>query len=729
MYKLILALIGFVITTSCLAEEPIAKHENTPKKIALVLSGGGARGAAHIGVLEVLQRERIPLACIVGTSMGGLVAGSYASGISPSQMRQKLAQADWNDMFLDSADYAQLSFRKKRTLKNYLPGTEIGVTKEGMQLQPGVIAGEKIKLFFNQLAGDDRGERLIEELPVPLAIVATDIGTGEKYVFKKGSLSQAMRASMSVPGLMAPVEHQGHKWVDGGLVDNLPVNIARELCDPDVIIAVNVSTPLKPANEIGSLISITSQMIGILTKQNVEQSIASLTNNDVYIEPALGDFSALDFQNYAEAADTGHEATEVQLPRLKQLAATPETFESWSTELVDLRKTTQVDEIRIHPMKKVHPDFVAQHIRQQTNTPLDREQLEQDLTRAYGDGFYENVDYRLYTENQKNILEITATEKKWSSDYISLGFDLTNEYRAGSTFDLRAFYRNTWLNHLGGEFFASADIGSRPGFEVEIYQPLTSEQTYFIQPSFVQKRSTTSVFFDDEKIAEYKLNRSYSELVVGRNLDIYGQISAGWRQYRLTSTASVAPTNLRDIHESYGGVVANFTVDRRNRLYFPTQGWSFDANYFDSDEANYSKLKTQFDAAVPYDNFVLATRASYTRSLKGELPPLDAAELGGFLNLSSYSTQQIFADSTLYGHIRAEHILGRMPLGFNGDLRVGLGIEAARVRSAYTITRNNDWIQSGVVYLGGETPLGPAYLGCGFSLDGKINIYLQIGSN
>src|SRR6188768_4207440 len=186
------------------------------QRTALVLGGGGARGSAHIGVLEVLEREHIPVDCVVGTSMGGLVAGSYAAGLSPEDMRKKLAKADWADMFLDLADYSQISYRKKKISWRYLAGVEIGITKQGMQIQPGMVSGEKIKLFFNQLVDADLGEREIQELPMPLAIVATDIGTGERVVIRSGSLTTAMRASMSVPGLMSPVEHQNRKLVDGG---------------------------------------------------------------------------------------------------------------------------------------------------------------------------------------------------------------------------------------------------------------------------------------------------------------------------------------------------------------------------------------------------------------------------------------------------------------------------------------------------------------------------------
>ena len=432
----LMGLIAILLSTHVPAKEP--------GRIALVLGGGGARGAAHIGVLEVLERENIPVDCVVGTSMGALVAGSYAAGLSPRTMREKLSEADWTDMFLDMADYSQLSYRRKKVNHRYLPGTEMGVTRNGLQLQSGVVGGEKIKLFFNQLVDADFGERRIEHMAIPLAIVATDIGTGERVVFREGSLTQAMRASMSVPGLMAPMEYEGRKLVDGGLVDNLPVALGRELCNADRVIAVNVGSPLREPELIGSLLSVTAQMIGILTHQNVERSLASLTGQDIYISPDLGTIKASEFARYEEAAHAGRVATEKQLTVLRPLAVDPSTYTVWKNKNKFAPKTDIViDEVRIVSSKYIHQDYLARQIRQTLGISLNRAALEQDLIRVYGNGFYQSVDYRVINEHEKNVLEIIAREKDRNSDYLIFGFAIENEYRQDSNFNFRAAYRNT----------------------------------------------------------------------------------------------------------------------------------------------------------------------------------------------------------------------------------------------------------------------------------------------
>lgn len=699
------------------------------QRTALVLGGGGARGSAHIGVLEVLEREHIPVDCVVGTSMGGLVAGSYAAGLSPKAMREKLAKADWTDMFLDLADYSQVSYRKKKISGPYLAGTEIGITKNGMQIQPGMVAGEKIKLFFNQLVDADLGEREIQELPLPLAIVATDIGTGERVVLRSGSLTKAMRATMSVPGLMAPVELDGRKLVDGGLVDNVPVAVARELCGADRIIAVNVGSPLRPAESIGSLLSVTGQMIGILTQQNVHTSLSSLREGDIYIAPELGDITATDFVHYEEAADVGKAAAEKQIATLRNLSVGGQAYSAWRHKMRDQRKREiLIDKVVIAPVTLVHPEYVERQIEQQEGEMLDRVKLEQDLIRTYGDGFYESVDYRVITEDQKNVLEITAKTKQWSADYVVFGFSLESEHKEGSNFNVRSAYRNTWLNSYGGEFFTAVNLGNQPSFEVDYYQPLNHRQSVFVEPSYFRERETIGLFADDRELATYNLDRAHSDFLLGANIGIFGEATLGWREYNIKGDAEVSTIPLPNVDEDYGGTMFALNMDKRNRLYFPSRGWLSNISVFDSDEENYTKLSVDISGAYKLGEYVIAARTAYGGSLHGDLPFYDSMMLGGFLNLSGYASSQILGDDTYYAHVRAERIIGRMPLGLNGDMRIGFALEAATLGVNYTIEDEGEWLDSGVIYLGGETPLGPLYLGYGFTFDGNYNLYFKLGA-
>ncbi|HOL38615.1 MAG TPA: patatin-like phospholipase family protein, partial [Rubrivivax sp.] len=391
--------------TSAAAERP---------RVGLVLGGGGARGAAHIGLLEVLEELRVPVDCVAGTSMGALVAGAWAAGLSPAQMREQLGHADWADLFSDEPVYGELSFRSKRLSQRFLPGSEAGVHAGGAVTPSGVMSGQKIKLFFNQLVRADTGEPMLEQLPLPVSMIATDIGNGERVVLRDGSLTQAMRASMSVPGLLAPLEYRGHKLVDGGLVDNLPVAEARERCGAEIVIVANVGTPLLPADQVTGLFGISAQVIGLLTEQNVRASLATLQARDIYLRPDLADIGASDFERVAEAADRGRAAAEALRPRLAALAVDAAGYARWQRRIaVRVPDVPRIDEVRVSGLEHVSEEVVRRHLRQRVGAPLERDALEQDVLRIYGDGWYESVDYEVLDDAGRHVLRVMPVEKSW----------------------------------------------------------------------------------------------------------------------------------------------------------------------------------------------------------------------------------------------------------------------------------------------------------------------------
>ncbi len=424
---LALALAAAAVPAHAAAESP---------RIGLVLGGGGARGAAHIGVLEVLERLRVPVHCVAGTSMGALVAGAWAAGISPEGMPGALTVADWDDLFFDSADYRELSLRNKHLLQRFLPGTELGITPRGLTAPPGLVAGQKLKLFFNQLVRTELGEPDLAQLLLPVSIIATDIASGDRVVFRAGPLTTAMRASMSVPGLLAPAEVNGRKLVDGGLVDNLPVAEVRELCQPDVVIAVNVGSPLLKAEDVGSLLSVTAQMVNILTEQNVARSIAMLGPRDVYLRPELGTLTAGDFQRHAEAADLGRAAAEAEAitTQLSALSLPPAEYERWRQRFQQPPRIPPIiDEVQIAGVHRVQAAALRQHLHQKTGESLDSIRLSQDLVQLFGDGDFESVDYSLVRVGDRNVLRVTPIEKAWGPDYLRLGLALTTTLSEGAT--------------------------------------------------------------------------------------------------------------------------------------------------------------------------------------------------------------------------------------------------------------------------------------------------------
>jgi NTE family protein len=729
---LLLRLLVRVLTALPLAAAGAAvAHAADPPRIGLVLGGGGARGAAHIGVLEVLDRLHVPVHCVAGTSMGALVAGAWAAGISPEGMRGELTVVDWGDLFFDSTDYRDLSLRNKHITQRFLPGSELGITSQGLTAPSGVVAGQKIKLFFNQLVRADLGEPQLEKLALPVALIATDIGTGERVVFRSGPLPQAMRASMSVPGLMAPTTIAGRRLVDGGLVDNLPVDEVRQLCNPDVVIAVNVGSPLLKAEQVTGLLSVTAQMVNILTEQNVQRSIASLTPRDIYLRPDLDGITAGDFERHAEAADRGRRAAEAATDALKALALPPADYARWRMRFEQMaRVPPKVDAVRIAGLKRVSPDSITTQLHQIAGDLLDSTRLGRDLVRVYGQGDFEGVDYRLVTEGTQTVLEVDPVEKRWGPDYVRMGLGLSSTLSQGATYSLRVALHRTWLNRWGGELLAVGELGNTNGLGVEWYQPAAPPSVWFADGGLSYRRERLDLFTSNDRISEYVIERAEARVAAGIRLGDLGQFRLGWHQTRWRPDLRTGLPLFDGNHATRHGLTTSLELDRQDRRFFPTRGWALKLHLTDNqgEGQHYTRAGIELRNTWPMTRWVVGTRVAYIGSPHGQLPAYDGAPLGGFLNLSAFSPNQVAGDSMRYGHVRAERVIGNMPLGLRGDLRIGAALELGRIGASFVPTRHEGWLHSLTAYLGGDTPIGPIYLGAAYSPSGVVNAYLFIGT-
>jgi NTE family protein len=725
-------LMRFLATTSlALALGTHAMADAGRPKIGLVLGGGGARGAAHIGVLEVLEELKIPVDCVAGTSMGALIAGAYASGLTPAMMRSEMAEADWDTMFSDIPDFSEANYRYKETLRRFIPASELGVSENGVRFPPGVIDGVKIKLFFNQLVGANRGERRIEKLPLPLSLIATDIGNGERVVMREGSLTTAMRASMSVPGLLAPITREGRKLVDGGLVDNVPIGEARERCNADIVIAVNVGSPLLPAESVGSLLTISAQMVNILTEQNVARSLASLKPTDIYIQPDLGTITAGDFGRHAEAADRGRAAADKVREQLAQLGTDARQYALWR-EPIDrvYQPKPTIDEIEIAGLKRVNPAMVERQLSIKPGEQLTTTNLNRDILRIYGDGFYQNVDYELLNVRDRDILRVLPVEKNWGPDYLRFALNIETDSNQGSSFGLRAAYQKTLINDLGGEILATVGIGSNLGAGLDFYQPIDPAQRFFVEAGVKYERIQQDVFQDNKRVAQYTNSGTAFALSAGTNFGTLGQARLSWIEQNRSFDRDIGSTTLPNNYEtSYSGWNARLSLDQLNRLYFATQGWRAKLDYFDSSDAGFARAEINVEGAFSLGKTVITGRANHVGSPKGQLPFYSAGSLGGFLNMSAFARNQILGDEITYAGVRAEQIIGTFPIGLRGDMRLGFALEGAHVGTYYTETNlsGTDILDSVAIYLGGETPFGPAYLGFGYSTSGASSFFLNIG--
>jgi len=409
--------------------------QSTPR-IGLVLSGGGARGLAHVGVLKVLEELRVPVSCVTGTSMGAIVGGAYAAGSTAAGLEEFVRKADWDDVFRDRPPRAEISTRRKIDEYKTLFAPEYGVTKQGVVLPKGVIAGVAIHSFFRQITQQAVEIGDFDKLPIPYRAVAADIETGEAVVLSHGSLARAMRASMSVPGALAPVEIDGRLLVDGGIANNLPITEARKLCG-DVIIAVNISTPALKREEISSALTVGGQLINFLGKVNVERQLASLTPRDVLIAPELGDISAASFERADDAMRIGEQAARALAASLSRYSLPPEQYAALRKRQISERKPIGVvDEIRFEGLQRTNPEVLRSVLESKPGEPLTEEKVSGDLRRIYGRGDFESVDYYIQSESGRRVMVIQPREKEWGPDYLRFGLGIATDFQGENFFNI-----------------------------------------------------------------------------------------------------------------------------------------------------------------------------------------------------------------------------------------------------------------------------------------------------
>ena len=589
---------GIAILGTCLAlaapasqaqmkEAPAAADAGKRPKICLVLSGGGARGAAHVGVLKVLEEYRVPIHCIAGTSMGALVGAGYATGTSVPEMEKITAAISTELLFKEDPPRAERSMRRKSD--DYRPyfGPELGIGGQGVALPKGVVTGVQLETVLRELS-KAKGYHQFDKLPIPFRAVATDLVTGRAVVFSDGELAEVMRASMSVPGAVAPAEFGGMMLVDGMLTSNLPVETARAM-GADIVIAVNVGTPLLKREQITSILGVTGQMLSILTEQNVQASLASLKPSDILISPELGDYSTGDFDSLGKIVPLGEVAARKMAERLAQLSIPAAEYAALrERQLVALAPDTRtVDEIRFRGLQRVNPQAAQKVMQTQAGKPLDQKVLDADMRRLYGTGDFEHVAYRFMDTPGTQVLEVVPVEKSWGPDYLRFGLGLSSDFKGDAFFNLLASYRKTWLNSLGAEWRTDFQVGRTTQLVTEWYQPLNAAGTFFVAPHLGIQQSAADLYQGRDRIASYSFASALAGVDVGVQLGQYGVIRlgivGGVQEPKLdTGPASLSPGASRI---SKGAFTAGVVLDQLDSVHFPRSGWSARANVYNSNSS------------------------------------------------------------------------------------------------------------------------------------------------
>jgi NTE family protein len=717
-----------------------AQQQQTPPppetpKLALVLSGGGARGAAHIGVLKVLEELHIRPDLVVGTSMGSIVGGLYAAGWSPDEIEELLVSIDWNEVFRDRVERDQRTFRRKQDDEPYLIQTKIRFKGLKPYIPGGALGGQSLELLLRSLEMQSDAPTDFDRLPIPYRAVAMDIVTGEPVVISRGSLATAMRASMSIPGAFPPVSLEGRSLVDGGSAANLPVGIAQQL-GAGRIIAVDISSPLTREGEVpDDFFAVYMRLSSIMTVANRVEDSKRLGPGDVLIVPELGDITFVSFERAAEAVGLGESAARAQLDALRSFAADDERwreFEAHHRKPAAARPV--IDEVRLVNTSPVSDAVILAHLDIRPGEPLDHEVLRDKLLRLYNLEYFDVIRDRIEEIDGRRVLVIETPPKPHGRNIAQLGVGFVDDFEGDAGYALTVRHQMLAVNRRGGEWQNVGQLGDRGIAATSFYQPLDPGMRWFVQPGAFYYRFQQPVWSEGEALSEYVLTETRAQLDIGRVL-------GNWGELRLTSFYSSNDGETRsgipifgDVSANLAGVGGSFRIDTRNATIFPTRGWDVRARYQYSLDSLGSEVDFQqaFLAAQYAFSFGAHTVAPYVEfsTNADKLSAFTSVNLGGLGRLSGLGTNELVGRDLAFARLRYQYRLARVDLaGIRVRLYAGATFEAGNVFNEGDPVTWDSLRQGGSVFLGAVTPIGPLYLVYGQTDGGRDRVYFAIGES
>ncbi|HXP00727.1 MAG TPA: patatin-like phospholipase family protein [Luteibacter sp.] len=704
--------------------------ENRPR-IGLVLGGGGARGIAHIAVLRKLEQLHIPVDCIAGTSMGALVGALYASGMSVDDIEKLVLSLDWDRLFNDSLDRRDRSYRRKTddTLVVSSPG--IGIGPKGIVVTSGLLAGERILLLFEKMVEPVGTIEDFDDLPIPYRAVAADINTGEALVIGEGDLALAMRASMSIPGVFPPVRIGDHVVVDGGVARNIPIDVARKL-GADIVIAVDVGTPLGTVTPQSNVLAITGQVTGLLTVRNTQEQLATLTERDVLISPPLGNkVGTSSFTKGKEALAIGKEGADTAGPALSRLTVSDDAY----AQNVSMRHGRQspppvIQFVRLDNRSRYRDSFLTSRIDIPVGQPFDAQRAENSLYRVYGLNTLSQVTYELVKENGQDGVIVHVNEKLQGPNYLEAGLSTSGDFNGRFDLSVRLGILRSPVNDTGGEVRVLASLGDETGLLTEYYQPLGKTGKYFFagRADYLSYQINT---FDAQghKTAEYDARKAGIGLGFGREFGNYGALTAGIRRDAGDVRIHIGDPSQPRQHFQTGEVYLEGTLDRLDSFYFPRDGyyartrytWSRDALGADTEYEQFD-----FDAldAILFGKHSVQVGLRYHVTTQGVAPIQSVYRLGGFSRLVGFQPNELTGQDYGVLMLGYSYRIGRI---LNQDALVGSTLEYGNAWPGRSQMSWSNSLLNGSIYLGLNSWIGPILFGIGGRQGGDYNVFLEIG--
>lgn len=704
-------------------------------RIGLVLSGGGARGMAHVGVIQVLEEMKIPISCIAGTSMGAIVGGLYAAGMSPAEMEKVVTSMEWNEAFRDKPPPSELTFRRKKDAVEYLIDIDLGFKNGKFQIPKGLLQGQNLNLILKSLLFHTEGIDDFNKLNIPFRSVATDIETGKAVVLEKGELVKAIRASMSIPALFAPVEIDDRMLVDGGIANNMPIDIARQM-GADVVIAVDISTKLSSRDQLTSSIEITDQLTNILVQRNTTMQIKSLRGEDILITPDMENIGSGDFFKAVEAVKIGRQKAEEMKPQLIRLAVKDGDYLAYlKVQRNKDREMPVIDTVEVVNKTSLPTSLIDAQIDIKPGTKLDMSKLKRNIDRIYGIDTFERVDFRLMKKDKSTGIVFEPLEKSWGPNYFRFGLGLEDSFKGDSHYALTAKFTKTAINRLAGEWSTEVRIGENPRILTEFYQPIDDSLSYFIAVNAGYRVRDFNDFNEDGDITtQYRARSVHIGLDVGRQFGNWGELRLGINRESGNIKVLVGDHIGPDDPYNRGSIYVSAAYSTLDNYVFPLSGtdanltWNYNLKMLGSD-IEVQSLGFKWMTAFTWGKYTFIPSLDIRTTLDNDdMEVQDMFPLGGFLNLSGFAENEIYGRHTGLARLVVHREIASAGLGaLTMPLYIGLSAETGNVWNKRADINLESLILAGSVFIGTKTFLGPIYLAYGQAQRSHSSVYLYLG--
>lgn len=727
-----LILLAMSAVTAARAAPPAPDPGGAPR-IGLVLSGGGARGAAHVGVLKVLDELRIPVHFVSGTSMGSVVGGLYAAGMTPEELEKELVTVDWEWAFSDRPDRPTRYFRKKEDDIFSLNPIRIHFAGGAPKLPMGLIPAQRLTNLLKtyELRLDTATD--FDELPIPFRSVAADLATGEPVVISRGSLATAMRASMSLPGVFPPVELEGRTLIDGGVAWNLPLQPAVD-AGVDIIIAVDISTPFEYWPEAKSYLEVIRRLGDYLTRGSVTREVErSLRSQDILIKPELGDMDAMSFDLVAEAILIGEASAREAASALQAYALDEESWRQWKQHHDQgPPPTVQVRDVLIRNNSSVRDEILSSHIHIDRGQPVDRDRLIDDVAELYDLDLFEPIAVSALRDGDQMDLQFDVDGTRSGRSIMSPALSLMDDFVGGESFNFRLRYQRLAINRWAGELRVDIGVGEPSGLIAELHQPVDSDLRYFVAPRVGLTRRDYPQTVDGRTVGQIEIREGAGGLDLGRNLGHWGQLRVGIERAVVDSHVVIGEQVADPANSDVSRGKLELRVDTLDSATWPSSGALVRVAVGGSSkilggETETSRLLASAEQAVSFHHTTLLAGIEWSQDL-GHSGVDQGVFLGGPFRLSGLRARELFEDQGVLLRLRTYRNMSGGRINFiPAGWYLGLSAEAGQVFDEREDIDLGQLLLAGSLFAGLDTPIGPFLLGYGLSEGGHNRAFFSLG--